>query len=64
MKTTLLIISIFTILGFTLIAKSYEQERDSSPETVNSVTDTSLGIRTDFVTTKDNNSYVCTNRAW
>ena len=59
MKTTLLIISIFTILGFTLIAKSYEQERDSSPETVNSVTESSLGIRTDFVTTKDNNSYVC-----
>jgi hypothetical protein len=60
MKTTLLIISIFTVLGFTLIARADEQETDSSPETVNSVTDSSLGIRTDFVTTKDGNSYVCT----
>lgn len=35
-----------------------EEERDSRPATVNSVT-TSDGIRTDFVRTRDGKSYVC-----
>jgi len=59
MKTTLLLISILTLLSFTLVSKADEQETDNSPSTITSVTDSSLGIRTDFVTTKDNNSYVC-----
>lgn len=58
MKTTLLILSLILLFGANA-AIAEEEERDSRPATVNSVTN-SLGIRTDFVTTRDNKSYVCT----